>query len=561
MGVLSLTLILFYKIYLIGVTMKRIILLLFSIFLLTNSISYAMLPDSIAFQLNEALNQKEIYVKEKEKRISSFREVLSLASLTDMQKYELNEKMYQEYSKFKTDSAVHYMLENISLSQKSENDTLLINAQLNLAWLYSTKGKYIEANDILQNIDKKKLTFDLLCSYYRTYNDFYSHYGLSNNDNKYYMESELYRDSLLNILDQNSFEYQLENTKKLLYSYKEDEAIAAFEKLLSQADDTNPERASIAYFLGYTYKRKSNLALQKKYFSISAICDVINSIKDNASFQNLALTCYELGEIDNAYRYIQSAMNDAVFCNVRYRTIESSEFYPIINSAFQAKEASQKETLQFSLLLISLLSLLLIVVMVYIYKQMKKLARIKNQLKKTNKQLTELNDELQMSNIHLEEANHVKEEYIGRFFDQCSEYIEKIENYRKELNRKAKNNQLDDLFRMLKSKAIVEAELMELYAKFDSIFLNIYPDFIKEFNNLLVPEERIYPKQDELLTTELRIYALIRLGITDSNKIASFLRYSLRTVYNYRTKVRNKSAVTRGDFEDYVKKIGLKSTR
>lgn len=561
MGVLSLTLILFYKIYLIGVTMKRIILLLFSISLLTNSISYAMLPDSIAFQLNEALNQKEIYVKEKEKRISSFREVLSLASLTDMQKYELNEKMYQEYSKFKTDSAVHYMLENISLSQKSENDTLLINAQLNLAWLYSTKGKYIEANDILQKIDKKKLTFDLLCSYYRTYNDFYSHYGLSNNDNKYYMESELYRDSLLNILDQNSFEYQLENTKKLLYSYKEDEAIAAFEKLLSQADDTNPERASIAYFLGYTYKRKSNLALQKKYFSISAICDVINSIKDNASFQNLALTCYELGEIDNAYRYIQSAMNDAVFCNVRYRTIESSEFYPIINSAFQAKEASQKETLQFSLLLISLLSLLLIVVMVYIYKQMKKLARIKNQLKKTNKQLTELNDELQMSNIHLEEANHVKEEYIGRFFDQCSEYIEKIENYRKELNRKAKNNQLDDLFRMLKSKAIVEAELMELYAKFDSIFLNIYPDFIKEFNNLLVPEERIYPKQDELLTTELRIYALIRLGITDSNKIASFLRYSLRTVYNYRTKVRNKSAVTRGDFEDYVKKIGLKSTR
>ena len=541
--------------------MKRIILLLFSIFLLTNSISYAMLPDSIAFQLNEALNQKEIYVKEKEKRISSFREVLSLASLTDMQKYELNEKMYQEYSKFKTDSAVHYMLENISLSQKSENDTLLINAQLNLAWLYSTKGKYIEANDILQNIDKKKLTFDLLCSYYRTYNDFYSHYGLSNNDNKYYMESELYRDSLLNILDQNSFEYQLENTKKLLYSYKEDEAIAAFEKLLSQVDDTNPERASIAYFLGYTYKRKSNLALQKKYFSISAICDVINSIKDNASFQNLALTCYELGEIDNAYRYIQSAMNDAVFCNVRYRTIESSEFYPIINSAFQAKEASQKETLQFSLLLISLLSLLLIVVMVYIYKQMKKLARIKNQLKKTNKQLTELNDELQMSNIHLEEANHVKEEYIGRFFDQCSEYIEKIENYRKELNRKAKNNQLDDLFRMLKSKAIVEAELMELYAKFDSIFLNIYPDFIEEFNNLLVPEERIYPKQDELLTTELRIYALIRLGITDSNKIASFLRYSLRTVYNYRTKVRNKSAVTRGDFEDYVKKIGLKSKR
>ena len=156
----------------------------------------------------------------------------------------------------------------------------------------------------------------------------------------------------------------------------------------------------------------------------------------------------------------------------------------------------------------------------------------------------------------MEEANHVKEEYIARFFDQCSEYIEKLENYRKSLNAKAKNNQLDDLFKMIKSTTLVETELEELYQNFDSIFLNIYPSFIQEFNALLLPEEQIVPKAGELLNTELRIFALIRLGITDSIKIANFLRYSLRTVYNYRTKVRNKAAGSREEFEEIVKKIG-----
>ena len=188
--------------------------------------------------------------------------------------------------------------------------------------------------------------------------------------------------------------------------------------------------------------------------------------------------------------------------------------------------------------------------------QMKRLSVIRKQLYRTNQELKKLNQDLQDSYNNLEEANHVKEEYIARFFDQCSEYIEKLENYRKSLNAKAKNNQLDDLFKMIKSTTLVETELEELYQNFDSIFLNIYPSFIQEFNALLLPEEQIVPKAGELLNTELRIFALIRLGITDSIKIANFLRYSLRTVYNYRTKVRNKAAGSREEFEDVVKKIG-----
>ena len=173
-----------------------------------------------------------------------------------------------------------------------------------------------------------------------------------------------------------------------------------------------------------------------------------------------------------------------------------------------------------------------------------------------NENLTDANQQLNKVNQQLSEANHIKEEYIAHFFDLCSTYINKLEDYRKALNKKAANKQMDELFKMLKSTTLVDSELDELYKKFDNIFLSLYPNFVQEFNSLLIHEEQVLPKQGELLNTELRIFALIRLGIIDSVKIAGFLRYSLSTIYNYRTKARNKAAVSRDEFEEMVMNIG-----
>ncbi len=170
--------------------------------------------------------------------------------------------------------------------------------------------------------------------------------------------------------------------------------------------------------------------------------------------------------------------------------------------------------------------------------------------------MSEANKQLNEKNAQLSEANLIKEEYIAHFFDLCSAYISKLENYRKALNKKANDRQLEELFRMLKSTTLVENELEELYSNFDTIFINLYPTFVAEFNALLIDEERVTPKPGEVLNTELRIFALIRLGITDSVKIAAFLRYSLSTIYNYRTKARNKAAVSRDEFEKMVMRIG-----
>ncbi|MFS2646889.1 DUF6377 domain-containing protein [Parabacteroides distasonis] len=243
---------------------------------------------------------------------------------------------------------------------------------------------------------------------------------------------------------------------------------------------------------------------------------------------------------------------------------EISKFYPIINASYQTREAQGKRQLMTYFLLISLLTLFLILSLAYVYRQMRKISAIREELVNTNaclvklnREISETNDLLQERNIQLSESNHIKEEYIAHFLDLCSTYINKLEDYQKSLQKKAMNKQLDELFKMLRSTRMVENEVEALYVNFDRIFLGLYPTFVKDFNALLQPEERIVLKSEDLLNKELRIFALMRLGVTDSVRIAAFLRCSLSTIYNYRTKVRNKALVPRDEFEGWVMRIGI----
>ena len=233
-----------------------------------------------------------------------------------------------------------------------------------------------------------------------------------------------------------------------------------------------------------------------------------------------------------------------------------SELYSIIIASHQAKESRTKHKLQHYLVLISVLSAVLVLLFVYLYKQLRRVYRIKEELSQTNAKLARLNEELGEKNEQLSDSNAVKVQYIARFFDLCSMYIDKMDDYRKSLKKLAQDRKFDELNRRLKSTSMLEDEQDELYKNFDAIFLNLYPSFVEDFNALLTEDERIVLKQEDLLNKELRIYALLRLGITDSVKIASFLRCSLSTVYNYRTKVRNKAAISREEFEKMVMKIG-----
>ena len=261
----------------------------------------------------------------------------------------------------------------------------------------------------------------------------------------------------------------------------------------------------------------------------------------------------------------------------RVRIVRMSHLQNQIYKAYQERDNIQQKRLQASLITVSLLFLVLIGAFLFIRKQMRKLKEANTRLDNTNQklsvnmdalsiahqsleeandQLKELNTQLKEVNSQLRESNYVKEEYIGYVFNICSTYISKLEEFRKNINRKLRVGQIEDVKAMTDPSTMASNELKEFYQHFDTIFLHLYPNFVEDFNALLLPEERIELKDGELLNTELRIHALIRLGITDSVKIADFLHCSAQTVYNNRLRTRNKSVIPKEDFMNAIKKLG-----
>ncbi len=562
---LIVTLLYLYSNHLAVISLKNY--LLFLLFAISYSGYSSDTADSIYDKLNEALKNKQQYVLLKEERILNFKKIKS-SDLSKEQEYNYNKTLYTEYQKLDSDSAIFYVKKNLIIAQELQNKDLADLAQLQLANLYSSSGKYRESESILKSINKKILSKSLLPNYYLVYREFFEHYNANSPSKLYMAQIGKYRDSLLGVLNSATLNFKINLIQKNIFEKRLEIALKQLMDLLKVTSEEDSQYAMITYLIGDIYETRNQFELRKKYYALSAISDIKTANKDNASLQKMALVFYQIGDVDMAYKLTQSAIEDALYCNVQFRTLLMSEIYSIINTAYLEREAQRKNELQLYLLCISLLSGFLVVAVIYVYRQMKKVSRIRAELFATsqklaelNKDITETNSQLQERNAQLSESNHIKEEYIAHFFSLCSTYINKLENYRVILNKKAAVKQFDEIYKMLKSTTLVEKELKELYENFDVIFLNLYPTFVKDFNALLISEEQIVLKHGELLNTELRIFALIRLGITDSVKIAAFLRYSLSTIYNYRTRVRNKAAVSRNDFEESVMKIGLLSQK
>ena len=535
----------------IHIVASQIIILVVS---LVCSSVYAKGSDTLQQKLNQSLNNKERYIAIKEQNIEKIKQILTIENLLPRQQYDIHQKLFDEYHKYNSDSAMAYIRKNRDIALQMNDLEMITETAIYLSELCSTTGFYIEAAELLQGINRNSLSGRLFPLYYKTCTDFYSHYGQSNSHETFYQQSGLYRDSLLLALDTRSFQYRLENAAKHIFTiYNLDEE----RNLLYLLDEagSSPDRAFIAWLLGIMYQQTGNMELCKKYFTISAISDIEHCIRNNASMQSLALIFFEQGEIKLANQFIQCAFEDALFCNVRYRISEASTYYPIINAIYLEQEKKQMTRLYLSLIAISILLIILMISLMVSYRQNRRLSRMSLELSQVNQKLSELNHQLTSTNNSLQESNLVKEEYIAHFFDVCSSHIDKLESYRRMLNKHAKQAKIDEMLKILDHN-IIKQELGELYKKFDTIFLNLYPAFIEDFNAIRAEPDKIILKHGELMNTELRIFALIRLGITDSVKIASFLRYSLSAVYNYRVKARKCCNVDKKTFEELLMKMG-----
>lgn len=542
--------------------MKKILILVL-ILLSYKSYSNNRIDSQLAI-LDNIVSKSEDYKKIREIELVRLKTAF-IQSVSNDQKYKICCDIFDAYRNYSSDSALVYARKKLKIAEAMNSGYHLTDARLNLASIMGTIGLYKEAMDILEDIDMQ-IAPDLKPYYfhiYRTVYGFMADYSVSSTEKARYdkIVSD-YRDSLLKVNPPDTKTHIIVKADALITEQHYGQALEMLTSFYPTIQDDKHTKAIVAYSISRVYYHTNEREKEKQWLIESAINDLESATKEYISLRSLAFMLYEDGDIERAYKYIKQSLEDALFCNARLRTYEISQMLPIIDKAYQHQSEKRQNQLKFSLISISTLTLFLLIAVFFIYQQMRKLSIARSDLSAANHKLNGLNYELldtnkrlTQSNITLKEANLIKEEYIGRYMDQCSVYIDKLDEYRRLLNKTATAGKVDDLIRTIKSTQFIDDELKEFYNNFDSSFLQLFPSFVTEFNALLVESETIKLKKNELLNTELRIFALIRLGITDSVKIAHFLRYSLSTIYNYRTKMRNKSAVPRDDFEAYVMNI------
>lgn len=538
--------------------MKRFRLISIFLIILSSNIYGSSQVDSLLKILDQTIKDKALFSKQKEYRIDSLKQEES-KSVNLEEKYKIYHKLFKEYRHYNMDSALSIAYKKQDISHELQNKKYEQRSNMNVAEIMAIMGMYKEALDIAAQINKKELDIDQMQYYYHLYHSTYYllfENSLSSREKKYY-ETLIshYKDSLLQVNEPNTLGYSLVKNGKLVEQHKYKEALELMNHCYLEYGKNQSSIGSLAYGLSDIYEKLGDTEQQKKYLAISATADLRRAVKGYIALRKLATILYNEGDLDRAYAYIRCAMEDATFCKARFRTLEISETLPIITAAYDKKVKQEKANLVKYLILISILSFILIVSFIYIWQQLKKLSIAKKSIKQMYEDVTQMNENLNELNRKLSESNQVKEEYIGSIFNLCSTYINKMENYRININRKLKAGQTSEIIKITNTTLVTD-ELKEFFRNFDAIFLNIYPNFIEEFNMLLLPEEQITPKSGDILTPELRVFALMRLGISDSSKVASFLHYSPQTVYNYKLKIRNKLSVSKDEFASKILSIG-----
>lgn len=498
--------------------------------------------------LDKVVANQQIYTNARLRMLDSLKSDLRKAD--DLhKKYAIEKELFAGYQSFVVDSALLYAQKKLSLAQRLNDAEELSYSYLDVASMLIKGGNYKEANEVLQRLNVRNASSNLRNYYYTVNQDLYTTLqtvSLTANERKLYNEkSSLYKDSILSLkLDPSVWVV----TDRMMDKHRYKDALQILLKEYPTLNVDDRRMAYVAYSISDIYRLMGNREKEKQYLIVSAIADIKSAVKEYISLRRLATLLYEDGDIERSYLYMKRALEDAIYCNARLRVIEVSDIMPIINKAYEDKTQREKHVTLLALVSISVLSLMLIGLVFLLRRQMKKLSvtqralRDKNaELYKLNDVLSKTNDALSESNDSLSEASRIKDMYIAQFMTECSTYIDKMELYRKHLRKVATTGSKTELLDILKSPTFIEKEVDAFFATFDATFLSLFPNFVHDFNQLLLPESQVVNKKDKRLNTELRICALIRLGISDNERLAAFLRCSKATIYSYRSRTRLKS--------------------
>ena len=373
--------------------------------------------------------------------------------------------------------------------------------------------------------------------------------------NKYENQRYVFRSKLYDCLGEDDIAKLYLKSEMLIDSCRYDEAINELKDRITDKAIAVHDRAIVNYMLGLAYKGKGDIDNAIISYTESSICDLTTPIRDYKSLYELAGLLYDRGDFERASKYITRSIKDADAASIHINIESINSLLPVIYNSYNASIKKRSHIQNILLIGISLLLIMLTVTTGITFKDKKKIKAKEKEVRESNIELTKANARLQKYIDRLKESNEIKETYISRYIDLCSDYIGRLDKYRSELRRLSRNGGYEALQKELRSTDIIDKELSDFYAQFDATFLDLFPDFISQLNSLMKPDRQIETKNG-LLTTELRVCALIRLGVTDSVKISEFLRRSVSTIYNCRVKMRNSATNGREDFENEIMKIG-----
>lgn len=528
---------------------------------------------SLLASLDSVILLSPSFIEMREGRIALLKNEMKSAPKWSRKELDLGRRLFVEYRPFVCDSALHYQNRNIEIAEHLQDAELVMKLKIEQALLLGTTGLYNEAIELLNSMDVSQVSADLMQDYNYCYMRVYTELALYTQDTKsaerYWAKANVYEFKLKAIIDKSNNLYlrMREDSLRNMGNFRD--ALIANKQWLESTSKGTPEYALAAFHRALILRWQGDMQNYKRFLILSAISDIEAGIRDQASLRLLAEIMFDEGDIDRAYNYIRFSWNATVMYNARLRSLQTANILSLIDKTYQVRVQGQNKQLQSYLIIISSLMVFLIIALLVIFKQIKRLYAAKSSLENANNELNilnmelnnanaelqNLNQQLNTLNIDLSDSNKIKEVYIGRFIELCSVYINKIDDFRKKIHTKLKEGKIKDAQSLSQSPEVLDVEFEGLYHNFDNAFLQLYPDFVEKINDLLNDTDKYVLKNGELLNPELRIIALMRLGISDGIKISLFLRYSLTTVYNYRTKIKNRTFLSKEEFDKKIFEI------
>lgn len=520
--------------------------------------------ESLLVDLDRIIDNKSYFQTRRIQRADSLKELIAIK--TGEERVSLLKDLYKVYDRFESDSALAVLSRIAPLFEYEADLNLRHWVNISQARQYAVMGLYEDAFSLLDTIQVNRSSEDIRKHYYEVRHaalDWMADFAeFSSPALTHRLRSEALQlyDTLISF-EIDPYSRRIDEANRAYLQGNFDESIRIAKEVL-QIGHTEDQRIFSYIILALAYGKKGDVQQEVRYLALCSMADISAGITEYMALPLLAQRLNELGHTQRAYNYVSCSIQDAGHSKAQLRAIQSSAIFPIIDQARRQQDREMRRLSFSAILSLSILLIALIAVIFYLRSQMRKLHAMRRQLHETNAQLQEANNrlhsannQLQVINQDLSTADKVKEEYIARYLNRCRQYLEALEKYRLQANKLAQSNQFDALSRLLKSDATLQAEQERFYEDFDEAFLNLYPRFIERFNELLKPEARFAPTKRNTLTTELRIFALIRLGVSDPSDIAHFLNYSMATIYNYRSRTRNAAIVSKDEFDKKIQEI------